>query len=229
MATALDLVKKAMRLVGALGIGETPTDDEASVGREALNSLLDSWWTQRLAVYSQTEDTLSWAAGQVSRTIGSGGDFNITRPVRVTSAAQTIQDIDYPINILTSEQYRGLPDKNVDSTLITHLWYDLGADLGTLYAYPKPSVTATVLLRSHKQLQSFSSNTTALSLPPGYQRAVEYNLALELASEYQRQIPQQVALIASTSLAALRRLNKEVPQQRIEFAETGRTWDWRTG
>lgn len=231
MATALDIIKRSMRLIGALGGGETPTADEATDGMTALNAMLDMWDIQRLAVYQIQQEAFTWASGNASRTIGSGGDFNATNPTRVESAVQTVNSIDYPINILKQEQYRNLPDKTTQTDLITHIWHEYAPTLSTLYAYPVPSANAAVKLRTWKQLQSFAALTDVLTLPKGYEDAITYNLAVQLAPEYQRAIPTQVGMYAMSSLRVLKTHNLEVPTMTVEPAHVSDPayFDWRTG
>jgi hypothetical protein len=68
----------------------------------------------------------------------------------------------------------------------------------------------TFKLRSWQRLQSFSSLTTALALPPGYERAIVFNLAMEFAPEFGTgaKMDPQVPLIATQSKAAIKTINQ---------------------
>ena len=52
MATALDMIKRARKFIGALGVGETLETELANDGLEALNAMLDSWSLDDLMVSS---------------------------------------------------------------------------------------------------------------------------------------------------------------------------------
>lgn len=65
MATPLDSIKRAMRLPGVYQIGEAPTADECDTGLLALNSMLDSWSTESLFIYSPTLDSVPLVANQI--------------------------------------------------------------------------------------------------------------------------------------------------------------------
>jgi hypothetical protein len=230
MPTALDMIKRSMRLVGALGGGETPTADEQSDGLAALNSMLDSWSIERLSVYQTQEEQFTWTGSAGSQTMGSGGDFNTTAPAEVVGGYQRVSNIDYPIQIANEAQWAALPAKSTTSSLITWMYPAYAAPLVTLYAWPVPSANATVRIRTWKALQNFSAATTSLAMPPGYQEAIEYNLAINLADEYQRPVPPNVYRRAVGTKRTLKRQNTRVPNSRVEPALVGGTsFDYRTG
>lgn len=224
MATALDVIGRSMSILGALESGEDPTSEEADNGLVTLNALLDSLWNRKIFVFQIQEESFSWASGQSSRTIGSGGNFSTTRPLKIESAAQTINSVDYPIEILTEEQYRAIPDKTTQATQIGRLYYEASVTTGTLYAHPVPSGTATVKLRSRKLLQSFSTLATDVSLPPGYLRMLHWNLAVELEPEYPVKDPNlmsRIMLRARDSMNAVKEINHRAPIVATEVGYLG--------
>src|SRR5690606_16366738 len=90
--------------------------------------------------------------------------------------------------------------------------------LATLYFFPVPDKTYTVYLRHEQQLQYFSSLTEEVYLPPGYRRAIEYNLAMEIAPEFGLQVPPLVAQVAATSKGWVKVANYKPPQAELEIA-----------
>jgi hypothetical protein len=74
--------------------------------------------------------------------------------------------------------------------------------------YPVPSTASTINLYSRKPLTNFASLTDNLTLPPGYERALKYSLAVELAPEYQVSAGQDVIALAIAAKASLKRTNK---------------------
>lgn len=185
MTTALQMIKTALRRTGALAAGETPTSDESEDARQTLNTMLDAWATNRLMVYQILQEALSVVANTASYTIGSGGVFNTTRPTKLDdSSFIRISGIDYPLTLVAADAYAATPVKGTLSTIPYVIACDYAYPLATIYLYPTPSAAATLYLRSWKVLQSFAALTTDLALPPGYQRAIEWNLAKELCPEY---------------------------------------------
>lgn len=232
MSTALDMIKRSMRLVGALGAGETLTDDEQTDGLNALNRLVESFSIQRLLIYRIQIESFTWNSGQTTQTIGSGGDFDTDRPERINKAWQRLSDIDYPITLLDSVQYAHLTDKTTSTNVVDRIYYEPSYPLGTLYAYPVPSEPVSIYLQTWVSIQSFPNASTAIALPAGYEDAIVFNLAMALAPEYQRPIPQSVTRRAAQALRTLKRHNLEVPSMLQEPVYVNRSrsgFDYRKG
>lgn len=230
MATALDIIKRSMRLVKALGSGETPNNDEQTDGLTALNDMLDSWSIQNLAIYQIQDESFTWSSGQTTRTMGDGGDFDTDRPIEIEGVFQRLNDIDYPIQKATQQQYSAIPDKTTQSTIVTWLYPDMAYPLATLYAWPVPSQDVTVHIQSWKPLQSFSAASTEVSLPPGYREAITYNLAVRLADEYEKAVPPSVFRRAASGLRTIKQRNNRTPNAVVEPAYMSHgLFDWRVG
>lgn len=232
MATALDMIKRSMRLIGALGDGETPNANEQSDGLSALNSMLESWSIQSLNIYQVQSESFTWAAGSVSQTIGPGGDFDTVRPIEIESMFQRYDFIDYPIHDMQRQNYDHVPDKDTQSTLIGYIYADMAFPLATLYAYPVPSEAATIFIQSWQPMQSFATALTEVSMPPGYREAIEHNLAVIMAPEYQRVVPPQVFRHAVNSLRTIKQRNTRIPSSVVEPASLSSRrglYDYRTG
>lgn len=213
MATALSMIKRAMRLAGTIGVGETPSPDEATDGLEALNAMLDSWQIQRLFVYQIRTEQFTWTALSQTRTVGAAGDFVTDLPTRVADDCSfTVGNIDYPVRLIDIDAWTNIPDKTTQSSFPWWIYPEYGASLVTLYAYPIPNANITFNLRTWKRLQAFSSLTDVLTLPPGNERAITYSLAEEYAGpEFGIDVPPGVIAIARSARRALKRVNAPSP------------------
>jgi len=212
MATALSMISRAMRLAQVNTKGEVPDDDEAQDGLIALNAMLDSWQLDRLFVYQVQQETFTWTANAATQTVGSGGDFNTTLPTKISDdCVFRISNIDYPVSIINIDAWSNIPDKTTQNSFPWYIYPEYGAALVTLYAYPIPNASITFLLKSWKRLQSFSSLTDALSLPPAYQRAIEFSLAEEFGVEFGVDLPIKTQQIAANARKIIRRVNSPTP------------------
>ena len=180
--TALTMIKRAMRIMRVASADQEPTAGEAADGLYALNAMMDSWSIERLMVYQVAQSEYSWPSSTRSRTIGSGGDFNTTRPTKVAEMGNFFRDlgtnIDYPLFWLGDRSaYDLILLKTTTSTYPQWIFVDTGYPLMTLYVWPVPTMTLQLHLNHWKPLQNFATLNAAISMPPGYQAAIEFNLA----------------------------------------------------
>jgi hypothetical protein len=208
--TASTMILKALRLLGEKGPGDTLTTAEQTDYLYDLNSMMDSWQTERLLVYQILTSTFSLSSGVSSYTIGSGGTFNIVRPLKIEGAlVRNANYADSGVEIVGPDAWRRIVIKtNNGNSYPEYLYYDNAdaAGLGTVYLYPQPQAGLTLVLDTWQVLQAFSTVSTTLTLPPGYQRAIEYNFAIEVAGgSYQ---PSDATVkIARESKANIKKLN----------------------
>ena len=83
MATAGDIINGSLRLIGQLAEGETPSSETSQDALNALNQMIDSWNTERLAVFSTIDQVETWPPGQRYRTFGPTGDIVGSRPILI--------------------------------------------------------------------------------------------------------------------------------------------------
>lgn len=210
--TALDLIRGSIRLLGKTAEAEALSAEDADNALATMNEMLEAWQLDRDMAYVIRQDTFTWPLGQISRTIGTGGNVSVPRPVKLEPGtfARDSEGLDWGLTVIDErEQYNSIIQKSqTQTTRPWALFYERSFPLGILNLYPVPSVNISVTLSSRKELQEFSRLNELMSLPPGYRRAIRYNLAVALAPEFSDgNIPQGVAEIAMQSLAAVKRLN----------------------
>lgn len=211
MPAAIDIIKRAMRLARVYDIGEEPSADEAQDCFDALNAMLDSWSTERLMVYVNTSVDVPFTIGVNSRTVGPSGDVITARPVQVTEATYVnYNNIDYPVRLMTQEEYNDLPVKSIQG-IPTFLYVNMDMPNVTLKLFPTPGQNVTLKLVSQDALTAFPDLNTDISFPSGYEKALSYSLAEEIAPEFGVQLDPKVEKIAYTSRKKLKRINTVVP------------------
>lgn len=207
MATGTTLITGALRLLGVIESGETPSDDELDDGLESVNAMLDSWRNDDLMCYALQEESLTLADGDASYTVGSGGDLDTTRPVSIEAAWIVDSDISYTVVIITDLEYAAIPDKTTEADWPDRLVYRPTMATGTIVVYPVPNATRTLKLLTRVPLTALTLADT-VSLPPGWERAIKHNLAVEIAPEYQTSAPPGVERIAINSKRSIRKVNR---------------------
>jgi hypothetical protein len=191
-----------------LAEGETPSASESADALLALNQMLDSWSTERLAVYTTTDQVFTWPAGQASRTLGPGGDFVGTRPVVLDDSTYfVVNGVSFPIQIVSQQQYNAIAVKGITSTFPQLLYASADYPDTTLTLYPVPTQALEFHFVSALPIAQPVDLTTVLSCPPGYLRAFTYCLAMEIAPEFGVEPPNQVKRVAVSSKRDIKRIN----------------------
>ena len=208
MGTALDSIKRSMRLLGVLSQGETPSAQESADGLESLNAMLDSFANDKQVIYAPTLDTIAWAPSTPSYTLGPTGTVVTVRPITLLQSCYfDWGDVSYPLRSITVDEYNEISLKTLNTTIPQYIWINPTFPDATVTLWPTPSTAVSVKLWSNKVLQSIPTLTTELALPPGYKDFIDYNLAERLAPEFEAQVPMAVAKQAMLTRKTLARTN----------------------
>jgi hypothetical protein len=208
--TAGDQINGALRLLGILAEGETPSAATSQDALVALNQMVDSWNTERLSVFSTQDQVFSWSPNVLSRTLGPTGDFVGNRPILFDDSSYFIDPssgISFGIKFINQQQYNGIAVKTVTSTYPQVIWVNMTYPDVEMYVYPKPTKVLEWHFVSVEELTQPATLATVLHFPPGYLRAFKYNLACEIAPEFGVEPSPTVQRIAMTSKRNLKRIN----------------------
>jgi hypothetical protein len=208
--SAGDQINGAMRLIGMLAEGETPSAAASQDALSAMNQMIDSWNTERLSVFSTQDQVFTWPASTLSRTLGPTGNFVGNRPVLLEDSTyfrDAATNVSYGIKIINQQQYNGIAVKTVTSTYPQVMWVNMTYPDIEMYVYPVPLRPLEWHFVSIEELTQPAVLATTLSFPPGYLRAFKYNLACEIAAEFGVEPSPQVQRIAMTSKRNLKRIN----------------------
>jgi hypothetical protein len=189
MTTARDLIQGALEKIQVYATGEQASNPDIARGFSELNSMLDSWSNENLTCYAILEQTGTILPGISSYTIGPGGTFNMTRPLKILDGPGRCYIVDqygnkYPISVVTQDQWNLITQPFTTSDLPSTLFYDPQYPLGIINIYPTPYQSFPLYWDSYLALAEFASLSGVLTLPPGYEKAIRDNLAVELAPYY---------------------------------------------
>jgi len=237
MATAGDQINGALRLLGILAEGETPSASMAQDALSAFDQMVDSWNTERLAVFCTQDQTYLWPAGARIQTLGPSGDFvylvgsESTVPITTqddeyiavqdgpTSGQRPIllddstffrdpsTNVSYGIKFINQLQYNNIAVKTVQSTYPQVMFVNNTFPNISMSVYPVPNRVLEFHFISVQRLLDPASLSTEILMPPGYLRAFRYNLALELAPEFGVEPAPEVRRVAMYSKRNLKRIN----------------------
>jgi hypothetical protein len=210
MATysAGQIINGALRLIGQLAEGETPSAATSQDALMAMNQMIDSWNTERLSVFCTQDQVFSWPVNQRTVTVGPTGDFVGNRPVLVDSSTYFVQNqISYTLYQVNEDQYNAIALKSNTSTIPQVLFVNYTMPDATMKIYPVPTTTIELHLISIQELDQPALLSTQLIFPPGYMRAFRFNVAVEIANEFGIEAPPSVKRIADKSKRDLKVIN----------------------
>mgnify|MGYP003648240142 FL=1 len=218
--TAGEQINRALRLLGVLAEGETPSAAMSEDSLMALNQMIDSWNTERLSVFSTQDQVFTWPASILSRTFGPTGNFVGNRPILLDDATyfKAPSGVSYGIKFINQQQYNGIAVKNVTSTFPQVMFINMTFPDIEMYVYPRPTQDLEWHFISVEELTQPADLTTVLYYPPGYLRAFTYALAMEIAPEFGIEPSPQVQRIAMTSKRDLKRINNPDDVMALPYA-----------
>ena len=223
MTTALQLITSSLRKLGAVAAGEALDADEQSDALAALNQIVESWSLKGLALFRRENAAYTLVPSQQAYSVGSGADFDGSRPITLHSAFVTRGGIDYPLAVLTQAQWNDILQKSTQSEIPEGIYYEPTFPTGTMRFWPIPIEALTVTLAIDMQLAAVADINDDLAFPPGYERALLYALAVDLAPEYPAvTLSQSVIDTADEALADIKRANNTQQQPAtFDFALAG--------
>jgi len=218
--TAGEQINRALRLLGVLAEGETPSAATSQDSLTALNQMIDSWNTERLSVFCTQEQIFNWPIGEIKQTLGPSGDFVGNRPIQLDDATyyRAPSGVSYSIKFINQDQYNGIAVKTSTSTFPQVIFVNNTFPNVEMYIYPKPTQLLEWHFISVQELTEPATLATELFFPPGYMRAFAYNLAMEIAPEFGVEPSPQVKRVAMTSKRNLKRINNPYDVMSLPYA-----------
>jgi hypothetical protein len=140
------------------------------------------------------------------------------RPVRINSAFVRVATLDYPVAVLSIEDYEQIGLKSLNGPWPRALYYQPTMPLGNLTFWPNPS-SGEMHMIADTILGKFNTLSDVIQLPQGYNLAMRYGLSELLSPEYGRSSHESMQMImkfAADGRALIKRSNM-APQQTSRF------------
>lgn len=188
------IITRALRIVGAIGQGETPATEAVTEAAEVLNDLIKEWETDGMQLWCVKEYSFTPVAGTSSYTIGTGATINEIAPTKLLQAwNRSTTNLDTPVLLITRHEYNMLGSKTTQGTP-SQLWYNPPGEISgtenqgtiTLYVTPDANYVSNFTIRftGVRPLQDFDSSTDVMDFPQYWGNAVVWGLADQLSYEY---------------------------------------------
>lgn len=202
MTTGAIIVEDALTEAAILGIGDTVSAEDQQTALRVLNRMLDSWANENLMIFATTSETFLMTPSVASYSTS----LLASRPVTISNMYVSLNNIDYPVDMIDEITYDAVPYKPVPA-IPNQCYYDATYPNGTFFFFPTPYAAFTCHVNSRKELVKNVTATTDVLLPPGYQKAIVENLAVQLCKPFTKEPTQQMMIDARESKAVLKRTN----------------------
>lgn len=242
---ASDIIYAAYRLCGALrGPQRGLSASELADGLDALNALVDSWNIDPLTIWANQVQVFNLVANQQKFTIGKDptgvlvADFDAPRPDKIQDAniitqVNSGQPVRTPLTLFNTDEWAAIAVQSVGSQIPQSLYDDYAYPFSNLYLYPYPNATGQLELYYWQQISQFDTESDNFLCPPGYRKAIEFNLAVDLHMRYpQFPMDARVVMIAAQTKADIEAHNSVIPLMDCDpalLSSRQTTWDYLSG
>jgi hypothetical protein len=189
MTKPIDIISRALKDIGALEAGETPTPDAAQDAFEMLNDLLDQWSNENMMIYNVTEIIFPVVSGQIQYTLGPSGSVGSNFEGSISGKILTVTGINS--GAITLGQTLTGPGVLPGTTIVSFLTGAGGNNLeeGTYQLNLNQNVAATTLSGYFQKPLSIGSafvrvNTTSNGQPI-LNGGLDYPIAILALDDYE--------------------------------------------
>jgi hypothetical protein len=188
-------------------------------------------------IYTMNPYSFQTVGGQQDYTLGAGGQWDVERPMNINQAyvhylGAGSQPVDMPITLANDAQWASIAVKSVQTTFPTVLYDNGNYPLRTISLWPVPQGEQTIKLWLWQPLLTLDDLDQEVTMPPGYERAIRYGLATEIADEFGKALTDNVISKAKRAKAEIKSLNAVTQYQNFDQSLAGAQrpqWNWITG
>lgn len=207
-----DLIRLSLIEIGAQDPIDPVDPNQQTIALFHLNGILGLWNARGETSYAATFPSNTTTAGLNPHTIGpSSATWSATqRPVLILAAHQLqgsgTGQVRLPINIRDKDWWfsqQTVP--NIQSGIVTDLYYDPTYPNGSIYFWPVPSAAVSIQLQVRLLLAAIAEADlgTDIALPFGYEMALWLTLAESLVTPLTLPMPPELRGKASEARAVI--------------------------
>jgi hypothetical protein len=227
MSTVGDIIRSSFKKIGVLAGGEAMPADEGADALSTFQMMISAWSNETLMIPLSTVITHTLMPQYSEYTIGiydgvlpiPDNHIETVRPQAYLSTfIRSVDGADYPVKTMTQDMWTRISRKDTVSRP-SRMYIRDGYPMDTLLLSSAPYENEVLHLQIQQPLEGFIQNNAlvdTLIVPSGYEQALIYNLAIELAPEYGKQVDQIVFGMAQKSKANIKRMNANIPRLRVD-------------
>jgi hypothetical protein len=196
--TRNQIIESALRKLGVLAEGQTPSTQNYSDGMMALNTVISQLRAVGMPLWARSEYTFTPTTD--TYTIGVGLTLDTPFPVKLLQAFRTETNAKIPMELTSREDFNTLPTTSTGSPIKIN--YQPFVNYGSISFWPTPtsSNTSTVTLVYQRPYQYFTTSTETMDFPEEWYNAIIYNLAVRLAPEWGVPLPDRQMLMQEAKM-----------------------------
>jgi hypothetical protein len=189
MTTPLDIISRALKDIGALEAGESPSADATQDAFDMLNDLVDQWSNEEMMVYYKNEIVFPIVPGQTQYTIGPTGSINASFTGSISGNILTVTGINSgAINVGQVLSGTGITAYTKIEKMLTGAGNNVN-EAGTYQVSIYQNVTSTTITAYYQRPLSIDSafvriNTNSNGVPI-VNGGLDYPIAVLAVEDYQ--------------------------------------------
>ena len=185
------VINGALRVLGVIGAGDSPTPQDYQNCSEALNLYIKQLQTKGMPLWLVEDLPVPMVAGQYTYTLGPTGDVVCDRPLRVVMAfIRSPQGNDTTLQVISRQEYMQQGYKPSSGTP-NQVYYDPQLGNGVLYVFNNPNAAGwTIHLQVQQPISDILTPNAIPQFPSEWFNTLKFGLADQLALEYG--VPAQV-------------------------------------
>lgn len=195
--TRNQLISSALRKLGVLATGQTPSTEDYSNGADALNMLIAEYRALGMPLWKRTQYSFTPTINVSSYNIGSGQTLNTVYPLKIMQAWRQDSTTSSKVNltVIADTQFNILPGNSTGTPI--QLAYQPKNNFGVIKLWPTPDTTGspTIYITYQAPFEYFTASTETMDFPEEWYHALVYGLAVRLAPEWGVPLPDRQLLM----------------------------------
>lgn len=218
------------RDAGLVLVEQTGLDSaQLEEARQIYNRMVDAWRSDGLTISHLSRNPFPIVPNKSDYTIGPGGDIDTLWPERIERASIEITSQspspELPMVALTIDEWQDWRLKRQITNWSRAFFYERSFPLGIIHLVYVPTDANNLILYLEEPISQIdAADDSVIEFPPGYQEAIETNLAVRIAARH----PKEQSLSEDTRELAIKSLNR-IMNANNRPLERATDFTWRRG
>lgn len=180
------LITAALRKLGVLPSGATPTTAQVSDATDALQSLIKAFQADGMPLWKIASQSFTVTSGTASYTVGPSQTINCPKPLKIIEAHWTpTNGTNTPLNLYNRYDFKDLPQGTTVTGDPVNMYYQPLRTTGTIVLWPVPNNSTTVITFQYQApYEDMDDAGNDFDFPSEWMMPLTYMLAWSLAPEY---------------------------------------------